>query len=53
MKILMEVAEAKAEKLGDEKLKNLVKYYYAYYIKLGSINDGNEQEYDRSSDMFM
>lgn len=31
----------------------LVKYYYAYYVKMGAIKDGNEAEYDRSSHMFM
>lgn len=32
---------------------NLVKYYYAYYVKMGAIKDGNNIEYERSSDMFM
>lgn len=53
MKILMEEAQAKAEREDSEKLRNLVRYYYAYYIKMGAMKDGNEQEYDRSSDMFM
>lgn len=53
MKLLMEEAQSKANAQQNEKLINLVQYYYAYYIKLGAIKDGNQGEYDRASDMFM
>ena len=41
MKLLMEEAQSKANAQQNEKLINLVQYYYAYYIKLGAIKDGD------------
>jgi hypothetical protein len=51
--MLLDQAKATADKGGNEKEIGLVKYYFAYYVKMGAIKDGNEAEYERSNNMFM
>ncbi len=51
--MLLDQAKVTAEKRENDKEIGLVKYYFAYYVKMGAIKDGNEVEYDRSNNMFM